>query len=59
MDWIYVLFGIAALYIHLIGIHASGKNQEAKGSPYWHGVLLGMVIPYYSFFCWYKYRSKY
>jgi len=57
MDWLYILFGLGVIYIHIVGVHASGTNQVSKGSPYWQGILMGLFIPYYSFYCWYKYRS--
>jgi hypothetical protein len=57
MDLIFIILGFAYLYLHIVGIHASGKNQESKGSTYLQGVLMGIFIPYYSLYCWYKYRS--
>jgi hypothetical protein len=59
MDWILFLAGLFFLYIQVVGMHASGKNQESKGSPYWHGILMAIFIPYYAFYCWYKYRDSY
>jgi hypothetical protein len=58
MDWLYALLGLAILFVHLVGIHAAGKNQISKGSPYWQGLLMGLFIPYYSFYCFFKYIKR-
>jgi len=58
MDGVLALIGLALVYIYWVGVHASGKNQERKGSPYWQGILMGIFIPYYAFYCWFKYRNN-